>query len=256
MGDSFNKYVVSTHKYLCECYNNLKTIKSIQRLMKKQDGMYSFAPSFGWEKTRNILRGKLTFKSDGIIPDVVDNEPLEVLTMEYRLNGNVFKLSKMGQILTPEQVQDAPNNLAFKGCDDKKLYTIILTDPDARDRIKHEFREWVHCVRVNVNGNDLTKSGDNIIDYVGSGPPQGSGMHRYVWLIYEQINGKIDINKCGQKKLISGGGKGEGRRSWKARKFVSDNKLGPLVAGTYYNAEYDQFVPKLYAWLQGKGSYK
>merc|ERR1712217_167421 len=104
-----------------------------------------------------------------------------------------------------------------------------------RDREKHEFREWVHFVKVNCNG---------------------TGKHRYVWLVYEQKNGEIDVNQCGQKKLISGGGGGEGRRNWSARKFVEHNKLGPLVAGTYYYAEYDDFVPKLFAWLQGKGDYK
>merc|ERR1712130_16685 len=164
----------------------------------------------------------------------------------------------MGDTLTPTQVQDEPNMIGFKGCKEGSLYTVILTDPDARDREKHEFREWIHFVKVNctAKGSDLSGSGDVVIEYVGSGPPPGSGKHRYVWLVYEQKNGKIDVEKCGQKKLKSGGGGGEGRRKWKARTFVEQNKLGPLVAGTYYYAEYDDFVPKLYAWLQGKGSYK
>ena len=269
--DSFDKYVVTTHSYLAKVYNQLKERESIKRLMKKQgicslisainaiqictDGMYSFAPAFGWDACRAIFRSKdtaLTFKSDEIIPDVVDTEPLELLKVTY----GKLALNEMGQTLTPTQVQDVPNSFEFKACDATKLYTIILTDPDARDRKKHEFREWVHFVKINVNGSDLVNSGDALIEYVGSGPPKGSGLHRYVWLVYEQSNGKIDIDQCGQKKLISGGGKGEGRQSWKARKFVSNNKLGPLVAGTYYNAEYDEFVPKLYAWLAGKGSYK
>ena len=257
--DSYKKYVVSTHSYLDKYYQKLKERESIKRLMEKQDGWYSYSPSFGWDKTRNILRGKdekLTFKSDQVIPDVVDTEPMELLTMEYKVDDNKFILNEMGKILSPIQVQDAPYDLKFNGCDKDKLYTVILTDPDARDRIKHEFREWVHFVKVNVKGSDLTNSGDVVIEYVGSGPPQGSGIHRYTWLVYEQENGKIDVNKCGQKKLGSGGSKGEGRRSWKARKFATDNKLNKLVAGTYYNAEYDDFVPKLYAWLQGKGSYK
>eukprot|EP00483_Globobulimina_turgida_P010012 UN10031 len=173
--DSFNKYVVDTHPYLVKYYNALKDRQSIKGLMIKQSGMFTYAPSFGWEKTRKIFRGEdtvLTFKSDEIIPDVVDNEPVEVLRMEYRLGDSmVFKLEEMGQTLTPLQVQDAPYNLEFKGCEENKLYTVILTDPDARDRKKHEFREWVHFVRINVNGSDLTKSGDVMIGYGGSGPP-------------------------------------------------------------------------------------
>eukprot|EP01083_Nonionella_stella_P129802 393874_1 len=270
--DSFQKYVVATHKYLADYYARLKQRKSIQRLMKKQHAMFSFHPKDGvkipcpelieqkasaWDNARDIIRAT-SFTSDGIVPDVVDDEPLDLLTLEYRVEATnkVFKVKRMGQTLTPMQVQDAPYNVRFKSVDKRKLYTIILTDPDARDRAKHEFREWVHFVKINVSGADLTTTGDTIVKYVGSGPPQGTGMHRYCWLVYEQCNGRIDVDKCGQKQLKSGGGNGEGRRSWKARKFVSDNSLGSLVAGTYYYAEYDAFVPKLYAWLQGKGSYK
>ena len=195
---------------------------------------------------------KSKFKQNEIIPDVIDNEPLELLTMEYKVGDKVNKLCEMGTTLTPTQVQNKPYNLQFARCNDDKLYTIILTDPDARDRIKHEFREWVHFVKINVKGSDLDKSGDIIIEYVGSGPPQSSGLHRYVWLIFEQSQGKIDTDKCGQKKLKAKGSNGEGRRKWKAREFVKNNKLGPLVAGTFYNAEYDDYVPKLYAWLAGK----
>eukprot|EP01084_Bolivina_argentea_P223849 378653_1 len=203
--DSFNKFVIDTHPFLNKYYNNLKQRDSIKRLMTKQTGQYSYAPAFGWDKCRKIFRGEdgiLTFKSDEIIPDVVDTEPLELLVMEYKLGDMSFELAEMGQTLTPMQVQDAPCNLKFKGCDIDKLYTIILTDPDAKDRKKHEFREWVHYVRINVGGSDLSVSGDIIIEYVGSGPPPNTGLHRYCWLIYEQVNGKIDVDKCGQKKLI------------------------------------------------------
>ena len=259
--DSYNKYVKTTHSYLDKYYQELKNRESISRLMNKQKGMYSYIPAFGWNKTRKILRGQdtdivSTFKSDEIIPDVVDNEPLELLTMEYKLHNFTFKLDEMGKILTPRQVQDCPFNLQFKGCDTNKLYTIILTDPDARDRKEHKYREWVHFLKINVSGSDLTNSGDSIIEYVGSGPPSETGLHRYVWLVFEQSHGKIDIDKCGQKKLCSGGGGFTDRRSWKARKFVNDNNLGPLVAGIYYCAEYDDFVPKLGAWLLNKGTYK
>ena len=191
----------------------------------------------------------MTFKSDEIIPDVVDTEPLAVLKLAY----DEIILSKMGQTLTPTQVQKVPNKFGFKGSHNHGLYTIILTDPDARDRHKHEFREWVHFVKMNASGSDLAGTGDEIVQYVGSGPPKGSGIHRYVWLVYEQEHGKINVkaSNTGQEKLISAGGKGEGRTKWKAMRFAAHNKLGPLVAGTYYNAKYDAFVPKLYAWLAG-----
>eukprot|EP01084_Bolivina_argentea_P223851 378656_1 len=196
--------------------------------------------------TNNI--SSMSFKIDGIIPDVVDNEPNELLMVSYDSNINV---TAMGEILTPSQVKNKPINLTFNGCENNKQYTIILTDPDARDRQKHEFREWIHCVRINVPGYDLTNGGKELIEYVGSGPPPNTGLHRYVWLVYEQ-NGYINVANCGQKPLKSAGSGGAGRANWKVRKFCKYNNLKNLVAGTYYNAEYDDYVPKLYAWLQGK----
>jgi len=244
---SFDALVVRTHAYLNEYYQRLKARKSIKALMDKQQGVFCYAPGFGWKGVRAFFREgeEVGFQSDGVVPDVVDGEPAALLTVEY----GAVKIDAMAQTLTPTQVRAAPTRMAFAGCDAAKLYTLVLTDPDAKDREKHEFREWVHCVRVNVSGGALCGSGDEIVEYVGSGPPPNTGLHRYVWLVYEQA-ARIEPGQCGQDKLKSGGGGGKGRQCWKARKFVSDNKLGPLVAGTFYNAEYDEFVPKLYAWLQ------
>ena len=36
-----------------------------------------------------------------------------------------------------------------------------------------------------MKGNDIS-NGTVLSDYVGSGPPKGTGLHRYVWLVYEQ----------------------------------------------------------------------
>ena len=112
---------------------------------------------------------------------MVDNEPLDLLTMEYKLNHSIMKLDYMGKVLTPTQVQDHPFNLYFEGCNLNKLYTIIMTDIDEKYEDKHQ---WVHYVKINVSGNDLTNSGDIVMDYVGSGPAEGSGLHRYVWLVF------------------------------------------------------------------------
>ena len=147
--------------------------------------------------------------------------------------------------------------------DENKLYTVILTDPDAKDRKEHKFREWCHWVVINVpiiKNNDEnikgkyifdTSSGQDVVEYVGSGPPNGTGFHRYVYLVYEQ-NKKINIKKCGQEKLIAKGGGGKGRAKWKATKFAQNNNLNTLIAGNFYKAKYDDYVPKLYAMLKGK----
>ncbi len=47
-------------------------------------------------------------------------------------------------------------------------------DPDAPSRAEPKFREWQHWLVANVPGNDVTK-GDHLAEYVGSGPPKGTG---------------------------------------------------------------------------------
>ena len=60
-----------------------------------------------------------------------------------------------------------------------------MTDPDAPSRSKPVGREWVHWVVGNIPGNDVAK-GDHLKGYVGSGPPKGTGKHRYVLALYKQ----------------------------------------------------------------------
>ena len=130
------------------------------------------------------------------------------------------------------------------------LYTVIMTDPDAKDRAKHEFREWVHWVMINIsvvenkNKNDgngkylfdtiSDKDKNTLIAYKPAGPPSGTGLHRYVFLVYKQTK-KMDINKCNQQKITLND-KG-GRKQWKARKFAKDNKLNELIAGNYFQTQ-------------------
>lgn len=47
-------------------------------------------------------------------------------------------------------------------------------DPDAPSRENPEFREILHWLVVNIPGNEVNK-GKVITEYIGSGPPQGSG---------------------------------------------------------------------------------
>lgn len=53
------------------------------------------------------------------------------------------------------------------------MFTWAL-DPDAPSRANPKFGEWLHWLIVNIKGNDVS-SGEVIDDYVGAGPPQGTG---------------------------------------------------------------------------------
>uniref|UniRef100_A0A669PG76 Phosphatidylethanolamine-binding protein 1 n=1 Tax=Phasianus colchicus TaxID=9054 RepID=A0A669PG76_PHACC len=111
----------------------------------------------------------------------VEQRPAHPLRVKY---GSV-EIDELGKVLTPTQVQHRPTSIEWDGCDPHKLYTLVLTDPDAPSRKDPKFREWHHFLVTNMKGNDVG-SGTVLSDYVGSGPPKGTGLHRYVWLVYEQ----------------------------------------------------------------------
>jgi len=126
---------------------------------------------------------------------------------------------------------------------------MIMTDPDAPTRTNAKFREWRHWHVSNISQNDISK-GDTLASYIGSGPPQGTGLHRYIFLIYKQ-SGRLDTSKEPALGLSA-----EGRGGFKAREWVA-TKLGastPLVAGNFYQAQWDDCVPILYQQLSGGGT--
>lgn len=68
-----------------------------------------------------------------------------------------------------------------------------MTDPDAPSRKNPTFREVRHWTVVNIPGNNLSK-GETIIEFIGSGPPVGTGLHRYIFLLYKQ-NGQLNVDE-------------------------------------------------------------
>lgn len=57
----------------------------------------------------------------------------------------------------------------------------LHSDPDAPSRKEPKYREWRHWVVVNIPGGDVSK-GEVCAEYVGAGPPKGTGLHRYIIL--------------------------------------------------------------------------
>jgi phosphatidylethanolamine-binding protein len=78
--------------------------------------------------------------------------------------------------------------------DDNAHYTIIMTDPDAPNRAEPKYREVRHWLVVNVPGNKVSE-GKHIFEFIGSGPPQGSGLHRYIFLVYKQPAGLLETDE-------------------------------------------------------------
>jgi len=179
-------------------------------------------------------------ESHAVVKDVIDNVPLHVVDVKY---GSGVEM-KLGNELTPTQVQSIPLSIRWP-TEPGTLYTLVLTDPDAPSRQQPKYREWHHWLVVNIPENDIAK-GETLSEYVGSGPPKGTGLHRYVLLVYQQP-GRI----APEEKRLSNRS-GEGRANFKVRDFAKKYNLGEPIAGNFYQAEWDDYVPKLYEQLSGE----
>lgn len=120
------------------------------------------------------------------------------------------------------------------------IYFHIFKDPDAPT----PFKEVRHWLVVNIQGKNIS-SGDTICEYIGSGPPKGIGTHRYIFLVFKQLNGKQVFDLPFASKYSR-----EGRLSTKTRKLIADYTL-QLIAGNFYSAQYDDYVPLLYEQMGG-----
>ena len=102
-----------------------------------------------------------------------------------------------GKYLKPFEASFKPN-IHYKG-NPNKLYTLIIHDPDA------PVGNVIHWVVVNIKGSDI-ESGKELIKYKTPAPPQGSGIHRYIFLVYEQLieikNNIITNNVIPMDKLL------------------------------------------------------
>ena len=92
------------------------------------------------------------------------------------------KLANNNEFLKPSETQVQPQiKYPFEN---NKLYTLLMHDPDSI----HGNR--FHWIVINIV-NDI-KNGDDLLSYTGPSPPPKTGMHHYIFELYEQ-DGSIDM---------------------------------------------------------------
>ncbi|XP_050548119.1 protein D3-like [Daktulosphaira vitifoliae] len=168
-----------------------------------------------------------------IVPDVIPEAPKGKIQVSYPSGVNV----DYGNELTPTQVKDEPT--VKWDVEDNTLYTLCMTDPDAPSRKEHTYREWHHWLVGNIPGTEISK-GETLSEYVGSGPPPNTGLHRYVFLVYKQPS-KLIFNEPYVTNKSPGN-----RTHFSIHKFAQKYNLGLPVAGNFYQAQYDDYVPLRY----------
>jgi len=174
------------------------------------------------------------FVKHEVVPDTISTSPPAVATVTYPDEDKVKV--ELGKELKPRQVRSEPK-IEWKAEDDT-LYTVTMVDLDPPSRAEPKFREILHWLVVNVPKNDLSK-GLVLAEYIGSGPPEKAGLHRYVFLVYKQKDKLNPDEKPVDKKTI------EGRMAFKIRDFAKKYNLGEPIAGNFYQAEWDDYVPEM-----------
>lgn len=189
-----------------------------------------------------------------VIPDVTTEGPKDFLKVSEKKFEQI-DCSKIAQLqivyengvvaekgveLTPTQVKKQPI-VEWKSEADT-FYTLIMTDPDAPSRSDPKMREWHHWLVGNIPGNDISK-GEVLSQYVGSGPPKGTGLHRYITFVFKQpMKLEFDEPRLSNKSA-------NGRANFSTKNFVKKYSLGAPIAGNFYQAEWDEYVPELHKQL-------
>ncbi|KAJ8983331.1 hypothetical protein NQ317_010870 [Molorchus minor] len=219
-------------------YKQLKSISASITCICQNKFFRMFALRRQVFSTRFFSSAVKSMEKHGVVRDVIDIEPEQILEVSY---ANGVKVN-LGNVLTPTQVKDPPT-LKWDS-EGGGFYTLCMTDPDAPSRKEPKFREWHHWLIVNIPGSNVDQ-GEVLSEYVGSGPPPDTGLHRYVFLVYKQP-GKLN---CDEERLTNRSG--DNRGCFSIRKFAAKYNLGQPISGNFFQAEYDDYVPILYKQLGG-----
>lgn len=174
-----------------------------------------------------------------IVPIVIDEVPEEILEVVYADDKKV----DLGNELTPTEVKDIPVIVKWHvdpGC----LYTLYMADLDPPSRDFPTFREWHHWLVINIPGNNIDE-GETISEYIGAGPPEDTGLHRYIFLIFRE---KKKFSCINEPHLTAN--MGDFRGKFSIKNFAKKYKL-ILQAGNFFQAQWDTYVPILYSQIRG-----
>lgn len=131
-----------------------------------------------------------------------------------------------GEILDLMDVQKQPIvPIALDGPDADDNCTLLMVDPDAPNKNKHTFRYWLHWLVVDIPCNGDLEEGNTITPFNPSGPPKGSGLHRYFFLLFKQSTELGDIQGP------------DFRGKFMVNEFADQNGLGVPVKATFYRTQ-------------------
>jgi len=163
------------------------------------------------EKNQVIEKAKISLYEDlalaDILPPITPKRKMNSFPSSIALNvlysdvpGTNNLEANEGQILSSNRLRKAPK-VSYKcrsgGSAEMSHFTLLLSDPDCPSRVNHSMREFVHWVVVNIPGDRISE-GVEVLPYLAAAPPPGSGLHRYVFMLYLQhsVLDETQITTC------------------------------------------------------------
>ncbi|XP_072154792.1 putative odorant-binding protein A5 [Bemisia tabaci] len=196
-------------------------------------------PAYLDRHLRSAAEIEESLKKNEIIPNFFPISPKyeAFVTFEGGIEPN------MGNVIRPEQARFGPHTIAFKYEPDR-YYCIVMIGLDVPSRTNPTEREFLHW----ISGNFITDSflaGDEIIQYYPILPKKDTGLHRYLFLVYEQ-KGKVEFKEPPLTDRNDWG-----RANWSSRKFAEKYNLGEPYAVNFFCSEYTNltFLPTAKAYL-------
>lgn len=116
------------------------------------------------------------------------------------------------------------------------FHTLIEIDLDASSG------NFLHWMIVNIPGSDLSQ-GEIKVPYISSAPPAGTGVHRYVWVLYRQPMGIQDFSSFPTSPMNPLACLGN-RFDFQLDEFVSEFNLEESKVN-FVKIEHDSFVDVL-----------
>ncbi len=120
-------------------------------------------------------------------------------------------------------------SISFNGLEQGKSYLLTMTDPDALGKT---WTHWVAIINRDKNGNgNISKP--ELASYAPPSPPDKSGIHHYIFRLYDISNVSNVSNASNVSNLSS-------RRLLKKLEEASN-----AARGTYFNQVLEPFISKL-----------
>lgn len=184
--------VPATFLVLCSCVLGFSLVEATPDKLSSQDSSFCFG---GLE----------------VIYPGLDIDECLLIPKDLKLREKLSKVWKAPQIY-------------FSGAHKKKLYVLLMVDPDAPSRSKPTSAYWRHWLVVDIKGNDLKQGrmkGTTLTDYYPPTPPQKSGFHRYQFMLFEQPP-DAPVSLSEREKSSRG--------KWDLQAFITTFDLGKPVA--------------------------